>query len=96
MSAKSQFMRLAEETGIEVEYEPGSHRAMSIGMAYHITLTAPEGKAFRASGCAIDCSLHGCRREGVYELKPDWAALTEELKKIIAAGFEDDAEEDPA
>lgn len=90
-TSRKQFFALAEQHGITVSYTAGCRKHPRTGesVAYEMELDAPEGQAFKSSGCSVDCSLHGAPGE----TSPNWPALTASLRAIIAEGFEPDTEE---
>jgi hypothetical protein len=83
--SKSQFMKIAAEHGIGVEYTPGRAKHPRTGepVPYELNLEAPEGRWFNTSMCESDCSLTA----GAQSVAPNWKDACEELRAIAAAGF---------
>jgi len=82
--SKSEFMRIAAQAGIEVEFTPGRKRHPRTGepVSYELMLDHPT-MVFSGSQCHSDGSLMG----GEGEVTPDWKILEGQLRRIVSEGL---------
>ncbi len=79
--SKKQFFEIAEQHGIEVEYEPRSE----IGQPAIVNIYSPRWKMFCTSGCHTDCSIQDLNDAGGM----DWAVAVKSLKEVVGFGFDE-------
>lgn len=79
MATKREFFRMAEAADCGVEYLRGNG-------AVWLTLWAPEGQAFKGSGCACDSSFNQMTNAAGSAI--DWPAACRALASILADGFD--------
>lgn len=75
----SEIRQAIEKTGCSIEIEEA-------GRVYQIILDSPAGKVFKASGCHVDCSLHG---NGFRRGTIDWKQTYADAMEVIGNGFYD-------
>lgn len=83
MTPRQKLFALAESMGVDVDYGRGYiHPRTHQISPYCITLDAPTGHIFAATGLHCDCGIGG--KEG--ELKTDWTDALRQVESVLSGG----------